>query len=473
MNYPLFVVVGVLSVAIWTGEARADPAYADYRADDEEIVAGVGSARIHPLTPRGRAAWPIDLQERWIADIEAGWDDDKRYGVLERSIGLQTRYPLITKRVDGELIIPIVNDTEMLFGGQLVLPRSRGPRRTVILVDASSSANALTPFEIDGKIEKVPVLEAERRALDHLVNQLEDEWLDFGIIAFGEGTWPVVEPGASLQTVRDALSKFREVHPRGVGRTDMVCALHLAADWLEDTPGEVDREVVLLTDGDLPHSGRFIDCSFARKRGGKAAEATCESRRNRSVCPAKHRFSRGQGRSDLVQLDNFMRRKKRSLRVVPLVFEPDRYARVYRELARRMNGELVRVPSPQAIQVALPSLVSGRVLSLRVKNETTGIERTVQVDPSSLAFNGMLPLQNGANDIVLRIDGDDSGIGRYRFRVYSAPHALSSYLAELRGRNQGLEVRMEQLVDEARLKQERERERGLEIGVEEVPASAR
>ena len=72
------------------------------------------------------------------------------------------------------------------------LPRGDGPRRVVILVDAPESANSMSEFRSAGRdAEAVSVLEAERCALDHLLDLSQDDWLEIGVIAFGETTWRV------------------------------------------------------------------------------------------------------------------------------------------------------------------------------------------------------------------------------------------------------------------------------------------
>ena len=87
------------------------------------------------------------------------------------------------------------------------------------------------------------MLEAERRALEHLLERLEDDSLELGAIAFGEGTWPIAEPGLAPNALRERLVRFRQERPMGAGRTDLICALWLARSWLEDTPRVCDERV--------------------------------------------------------------------------------------------------------------------------------------------------------------------------------------------------------------------------------------
>ena len=157
-------------------------------------------------------------------------------------------------RVGDRVRVPVVAGSRLPVSGALVLPRPRQPRRAVLLLDASSSANARTHFEhADGSREEISVLEAERPALEHLLERLED------------------------------------------------------------TPRGVEREIYVLTDGDLPYSGRFVDCRRARRRGGQDAEQACKSHRNPTRCPVAMRYV--VGRSDLAQVDVFAAHAGRELRV--------------------------------------------------------------------------------------------------------------------------------------------------------------
>src|SRR5262249_28278540 len=159
------------------------------------------------------------------------------------SLGLWLRYPLVTASVSGRLLVPVIDGDQLRVAGALEVP-SQAARRVVVLVDASASANALTSFSGPEGSERIAVLEAERRALAHLVG-LAHHWVEFGVIAFGEGTWPVAEPGLAPAELERRMARFRAEHPRGEGRTDAVCALWTAWEWLEPTPPGVEREIVL------------------------------------------------------------------------------------------------------------------------------------------------------------------------------------------------------------------------------------
>jgi len=446
-----------------------------YRAERQGVVAEGVPREVTLLLPRRAPAWPAAAQEALAQRIRREWVSvaDKLYGTLHAGLGVSLEYPLVTVRAGRRVWVPVVAGPSIPIEGVLALPSAQGPRRVVLLVDASSSANALTSFRgDDGRIESITVLEAERRALEHLVELLADDGLEFGLIAFGEGTWPIVEPGASVQSLRDALARFRAEHPRGQGRTDLVCALSLARDWLRDTPKGVEREIFLLSDGDLPHSGRFTDCGLIRKRRGKQAEASCLARRNQTQCPAS-RVSFGAGRSDMLQLLAFARRVRREVTIYPLVFEPDRAARAYHELAQRTGGVLLQVSSPQGIDAVLPVLVAGRIQGVFARNERTGDETEDLLEPGGLRFRGELPVRPGANDIELRVESDRGTAALFRFRVYAEPRYLERYLAQLRERNRSLELQVAEVAAEGRRRTPDVRRRRLELTPESDSGDSR
>ena len=472
----LAVVAGVLALLAFAGATPAgarerepvDP-YDSYRVDAlDPVRAGVPDA-VQVLGERD-AAWPRVVRQELERRVLDEWWPDRIYGPIHTSVGLRLRYPLVTARIGGRVLVPVLDRGTLPIHGLLELPEvTDRPRRVVILVDASSSANARIDFEgSDGTVERIPVLEAQRRALDHLVVLLAGESLDVGVIAFGERTWPLIEPGASAEEMRRGLERFRREQPRGEGRTDAVCALWTAVDWLDDAPDGVEREIVLLTDGDLPHSGRFTDCDPTGRKRDKNARAACQARINRTPCPARHRFSRAHGASDLTQLASFSRRVRRRIRVSPLVFELDRRARIYRDLARRTSGRFVRVPSPHAIAAALPALVSGRIERVVAHNTRTGRTSADLLGADGRAIEGEIALAPGANDIELRVESAHGIAGLFRFRVYSEPGRLERYLSRLRAENRVLEDRMRDLGPRERRAQ---RDTALEIAPEDAPAS--
>jgi hypothetical protein len=410
------------------------------------------------------ARWPLEAREALAAQVLSDWPRDTSYGPIRSGVGLYLDYPLVTARMGPSVVVPVVEAPGLRVAGRLDLRRDEAaPRRVVLLVDASSSANARTRFEApDGSVEEISVLEAEHRAIDHLLGLLGDDGLELGVIAFGEGTWPIVEPGAPIATVRRRLEEFRRDRPLGVGRTDTVCALSTAVEWLDDAPRGVSREIVLMTDGDTPHSGRFLDCT----RGSREARARCEARRNVSECPAGRRL--GGRRSDLVQLERLARRVRKRVRISPVVFEPDRQARTYRVLAEDTGGEFVQVPSALGIEVALPPLVAGRIRGVHAVNLRSGVRSGDLLTPEVSTFEGALPLEPGANDIELRVESDRGTAALLRFRVYRADDHLARYLAGLRERNRELEMRDRGLVEETRELIPAAPKRRLEV----VPAAA-
>ncbi len=465
--------MGAGSVAARERFERPDPpGHAPYAADALEPVRVGMPEGVELLHEPDAPAWPKPLAEELAQSVRAEWPVDRIYGAVFANLGVTLRWPLVTAESGGSVIVPVVDGLELPIEGALELARSEGPRRVVVLVDASASANAITAFHAaHSGSERVSVLEAERRALDHLIELSADDWLELGVIAFGETTWPVAEPGFSASALREALARFRSEHPRGEGRTDAVCALWLARDWLDSTPEGVAREIVVLTDGDAPFSGRFLDCDGEGRSLSDDAEAACEARRNSTTCPATHRFSRADGSSDIVQMASFARRTHGELSVHPLLFETDRTARAWQQVATRSGGRLVRVPGPEAIELALPALVSSRIRGVVARNTTTGAERSDLLQTESARIHGALALVPGANEIELEVQSERGTAALFRFRVYSAPAQLERWLADLRERNLALEVRAQGLDQAAREQIERNRGGDLEVAPEAVPAA--
>ncbi|MFQ5513977.1 MAG: VWA domain-containing protein [Myxococcota bacterium] len=445
-----------------------------YRADRLDPVEASLTPEVELALPEPVRAWPPAMREALARDVSAAWLETRGrlYGPLQVGIGIELEPPLLTARAGGRVRLPVVAGTRLPIRGTLELPHRGALRRVVLLLDASSSANARTLFQsAEGTLERITVLEAERRALGHLLEQLEDDWLEFGLIAYGEQTWPIVPPGASRAEVREALEVFARVHPRGEGRTDLVCALRLAKQWLDTTPKGVDREIYVLTDGDLPHSGRFVDCKRRHGRGGHEAEARCEARRNRSPCPIEGRWPGGAGRSDLVQLSSFARRLRGRLPIHPLIFESDRAASAYRELASRSGGSLLRVTAPQGIDAVLPALIARRLRGVFARNLSTGERSGDLLQADRRSFSGELRLVPGPNDVELSVESERGTAALFRFRVHSASGFLETFLAELRERTRALEQRQAELERAARARRRAPRDRSLELRTE-VPVPA-
>ncbi len=468
----VFAILAASSAGARERYQRPDPpAHDPYPADAQAPVPMGTPEGVDLLRAPNAPAWPEPLRAELAARVRSEWPAQAIYGPVWANLGVTLRWPLVTAEAGGSVIVPVVDGLELPIEGALQLARGDGPRRVVILIDASASANSTTVFQTaDGTPEVVPVLEAERRALDHLLDLSGDDWLEIGVIAFGETTWPVAEPGLSVDGLRAALARFREEHPIGEGRTDAVCALWTAREWLEATPDGVVREIVVLTDGDAPFSGRFLDCDG--RSLSDAAVAACRARSNPSPCPASHRFSRADGTSDMVQLASFARRARKVLKVHPLLFEPDRSARLWHQVASDTGGRLVRVPGPEAIQLALPALVSNRIGSVVARNATLGIERADLLQPDRTRLQGALALAPGANDVELRVESDRGTAALFRFRIYAAPRQLEVWLAALRERNSELALRAEAIEDEVGEKRDRRRrERNLSVVPEPIPAA--
>jgi hypothetical protein len=438
---PCWRSLGALAAAcLLLGARSADPGpeRALVRADDVRPL-GPGAPRAVRVLPPAGSSWPAALREELEARVLAEWPANRAYGVVYATLGVWLDHPLVVRALNGVAEVPVLATDRLPIRGRLEpVARRPGPRRVVLLIDASSSANARTPFsDGSGTVEMLPVLEAELRAAEHLVERLEGSGVELGVLAFGEGTWPLVAPGASLELVRERLAGFRREHPRGEGRTDTVCALWSARQWLD----EAGSEIVLLTDGDLPHSGRFLDCSRSRAE----ARARCEERRNRSPCPGSRRVASGSGRADAFQMAEFGRRFGRRLRVSPLVFEADRSARAYRKLALQTGGAFVQVSSLEAAAAALPSLLAGGVRAVFARHLGTGERSADLLGADGRSFAGSLRLVPGANDVELRVEGERGPAAHFRFRVYSAGESLRGYLAELRRGNDALARRAESL----------------------------
>ncbi len=453
-------------------ERPEPPGHDPYPADALDPVRVGMPEAIELLREPGAPPWPARLEQELAQRVRAEWPVDRIYGAVFANLGVTLRWPLVTAQSRGSVIVPVVNGLELPIEGALALARADGPRRVVVLVDASASANATTAFHAgESAAERVSVLEAERRALDHLVELSADDWLELGVIAFGETTWPVAEPGLPIGELRAALARFRVEHPRGEGRTDAVCALWTAREWLDSTPSGVAREIVVLTDGDAPFSGRFLDCEGEGRSLSDEGAAACEARRNATSCPASHVWSRADGSSDMVQMASFARRSRGELTVHPLLFETDRSARLWRQVASSTGGRLVRVPGPEAIEMALPTLVSSRIRAVVARNATTGAERSDLLQADRVRLAGALALVPGANEIEIEVESDRGTAALFRFRVYAAPAQRERWLAELRERNLELEAHAQDLDGAAREKVERARERDLDVAPEAAPAA--
>jgi hypothetical protein len=438
--------------------------YRAYPLERLEPVAGERPSSVRVLPPIGPGHWPRAIRAPLEERIRSQWPLDRAYGPLQSWVRLWLAYPLVTGHDGWQLLVPVVAGTELPIRGVVDLPESRGPRRVVLLVDVSGSANARTLLSTTHEgVERVSVLEAERRALRRLVEVFAAEQVALGVIAYGESARPIARPGTAYAEIRSRLELWERSTPRGEGRTDLLCALELGRDWLRDTPAEMEREIFLLTDGDLPVSGRFFDCTLPARRGGKSARATCEARRNTQPCPATHRFRTRDGFSDPIQLERFARRARSQLRVHPLVFDATRSARLYRELADSTGGTLFRIPSAEALDATLPALALRGVRSVHARNERTGVHTADLLDRTTGRFEGALPLADGPNDVLLTVEGQHGPAALYRFRIYAEPDHLRRSLAELRIENRELAHQLGRLRERSPSAEPVRRSRSLEI----------
>jgi hypothetical protein len=398
--------------------------------------------------------------------LRADWPAATAYGSLEGGIALSLLAPLGNFSLAGGVVVPVVGTDTLEIRGRVELPPSSETRRVVVVVDASASANAPADSSEPGQ----SILAMERRALRRLLQNLaaapdrpdspDRRALEIGIVAFGEKTWEVAKPTSDYSALISALDVFEREHPDGFGRTDTVCALWTAFDRLDRRSPQTDNEVVLLTDGDLPHSGRFLDCSRQRR---PRERRVCEARWNRTSCPAQMRLSRTGRSSDLRQLDRLAGRFAGRVRVSPIIFQASRRTNAYTGLASRTGGTPIEVPSIAELTTALTPAVTGRVEGASARNLTTGAR-----SPSLLAEGGLLAgelsLAPGPNDVEVSVDAGLGRRARYRFRVYSASGELSAFLDGLRSRNQVLRVRLERLKAEGRDRSKRRsRTRRVEI----------
>jgi hypothetical protein len=454
-----------------TGSLRADAGvavdgpHAPYRADLAPAVERDSPDEFELLRPPGARPWPAAVQEDLRRQVLDEWPGRSRYGTITSAVGVWLEFPLVNSLDDGRVVVPVLEETKLRVRGRLVIPRMHASR-IVILVDVSHSANAQTPLlGQDGSIEHVPVLEAELRAADRLLNRIQRdrdlfghlpayEPTEVGIIAFGEGTWEVLEPVESIERARARLADLGQRWDEGSERTDAVCAIRLAEEWLETTPDGAGREILILTNGDLPFSGRFTDCGAPRFRD-EASRRACRETLNLSPCAASHRFDPEQGRSDVAQLFSFAREARGRVRVSPLLFQLEPPPRYFRELALTTSGQAVGIASEMAIEHALSELFEKGQPPLAIqgvfaRNLHTAEETENLLEAGGIDFAGTLPLEPGSNDVEVRIESDRGRIGLLRFRVYAARDPLRDFLTRIGDANRELEEHLDELIDDTR-----------------------
>ncbi|HXZ85644.1 MAG TPA: hypothetical protein VEI82_09160, partial [Myxococcota bacterium] len=117
-----------------------------YRADALDPVPPDPPAEVQIVRPPGSPAWPQALASQLEARIRAEWPEGRIYGPIHSSLGIWLRDPLLTAQVGGRVLVPLLDGDALPVEGRLELPDRERARRVVVLVDASASANALTPF---------------------------------------------------------------------------------------------------------------------------------------------------------------------------------------------------------------------------------------------------------------------------------------------------------------------------------------
>ena len=202
-------VAGLSHTAVaWDSETApaAGPLGDSYRADVLEPVDGAAPESVQIVRESGAAPWTGGIREQIERRIRAEWVEDRVYGPVYSSVGLWLRYPLTTARISGRVLIPVLERDRLTLEGTLVSQESDGVRRVVILVDASESSAAPVPAGRDGDAgAEIPLLEAQMRAVAELVSHSSEAGIEYGIIAFAERTWPIVEMGAEPEAKMRAM----------------------------------------------------------------------------------------------------------------------------------------------------------------------------------------------------------------------------------------------------------------------------
>lgn len=405
-----------------------------------------GSAQEVLLLPEGGPdSWPADLRRDLEERVIAEWDESLEYGVVEPGVGARLQYPLVTARMGARVIVPVVEGHELPVRGELDLLFGLAQRRLALLVDTSSSTNAQQGRS--GGVADRP-FHAEWEAVERVYQVAAREPIDISVIAFGHRARAVVPPDTPVEDATAAVARYRKANPRGHGRTDSVCALWMGREWLEQAPDDVEKHLVILTDGAEPDSGRFPGCRLAKKIGGGAAEWVCRLTRNRSECPAEHELDPKDGASDWDQVENFAEELPEEIHLHALLFGPGNDLERYELFADRAAGRSRTVLGPAAIDEALLDVVGHEVLGVYAMNETNGEQTRDILGRDGRGFEGVLSLDSGANDIILRVEKTD-GTTLFRFRVYAEPELRRDYLTDVRKANQALERERAGLIGEA------------------------
>jgi hypothetical protein len=451
------VLVSVLLAACFLRSfARADPP----RADQLPRLEAGKPAGLLPLRDAQDRRWPSSVEAYLSEQILEDWDEDLAYGALESRVGVSLDYPLVNTRSDGTVVVPIVQTDLLDVRGHVTVPSGGGARRIVLLVDLSESSNQRTPVRgPSGGIEQISVREGAIRTALQLARRLMRERSEYGhlldyrateltVIGFGDQSWDIVPPGTDLP---DAIQRLEVLAAKGMdgsGRSDAVCALRRAADWLA-TDGGTRRDVVLLTHGDLPFSNRFTDCS---RHSDPRIEMRCWQELNRSECAAEEALDPERGHSDIGQLFALARETRPRIRIFPVLFQNTRPPRFIREIASHTGGLLIRVGQERGIESAVRRLLvyespGLQVKDVAVRNLQSGVVRESAVEGDGASFACAIPLVAGPNDIEVDVRSWQGSLARYRFRVQAQSDPLSDFLAHVRTLNRDLEDRKEQVME--------------------------
>jgi hypothetical protein len=461
------------------GIARADPP----RSDQLPVVDARPPAEVLPLRGDDGQLWPEPVAEHLAARIRERWDGHKTYGVLESRVGLSLDYPLVNARLDGSVVIPVVEVGVVPVRGRVVLPDGGAGRRLVILIDVSQSSNQRAEIRRpEGAIEQISVRDGGVRTAIELTRRLIEQRAQYGhlldyrptqlsVIAFAETSWSLLAPGTDLEDALAALEKFalNGAHPEG--RSDAVCALELASDWLLAPDASGHTDVVLLTNGDLPFSNRFTNCS---RLTDFREQVACLRSLNHSECSSSRSPDPEDGHSDIAQLFALARTTRPRLRIFPVLFQNTRPPRFILAIASHSGGQLIRVGLERGIESAVEQLLMddaprARVDGVAVHNlqASATVYADVQDDGS---FSSGIGLIEGPNDLEVDVRSGSEILGRYRFRVQMSQDPLSDFLTELKEDNRRIAIRGEEGAEDLRevMREVRrqDRPRDLQIAIE-------
>ncbi|MCP3984338.1 MAG: VWA domain-containing protein [bacterium] len=281
------------------------------------------------------------------------------------------------------------------------------------------------------------ILAAELEATAALIERLDPRRFRVGLIVFSDDAGWAAPLGSTPTALRRALEEIRVAAPEYLRGTNLAAAVALATDALapEDAaPSVREQIIVLLTDGrpTLP------------LRDGPAVHAV--------------RTAREAG--------------KRGIRVHPFAVGPSALEAegVLGEMASSSDGRLHRVESPAEVAALLRRLDLADLVSLEIRNLTSGVPaRAVRTFPDG-SFDGLVQLGEGMNR--LRVQARRRDGREYVVERKVVLKAGSGELELQRKRLQALRRRTRELEIWAEIERKRkETRRALEIRVEEAPGS--